>query len=59
MVVLGVSIDTDDAAYHKFLKDYRINMITVRDGEQKSSSLYGTFGMAGNLHHRSQRHHSP
>jgi peroxiredoxin len=44
VVVLGVSIDDDDAAYHKFLRDYQINMITVRDGAQKSSALYGTFG---------------
>ena len=44
VVVLAVSIDSDDAAYHKFLKDYHINLITVRDGAQKSSSLYGTFG---------------
>jgi cytochrome c biogenesis protein CcmG/thiol:disulfide interchange protein DsbE len=44
VVVLGVSIDTDDAAYHKFLKDYNLNIVTVRDGGQKASSLYGTFG---------------
>jgi peroxiredoxin len=44
VVVVGVSIDEDDAAYHKFLKDYRIDLITVRDGAQKSSALYGTFG---------------
>jgi len=44
VVVLAVSIDSDDTAYHKFLKDYKINLITVRDGAQKSSSLYGTFG---------------
>jgi cytochrome c biogenesis protein CcmG, thiol:disulfide interchange protein DsbE len=44
VVVLGVSIDTDDAAYHKFLKDYKINLVTVRDGDQKSSALYGTTG---------------
>ena len=44
VVVVAVSIDTDDDAYHKFLKDYKINLITVRDGAQKSSSLYGTFG---------------
>lgn len=44
VVVLAVSIDTDDAAYHRFLKDYRINLLTVRDGAQKSSSLYGTVG---------------
>jgi peroxiredoxin len=44
VVVLGVSIDEDDAAYHKFLKDFNVNMVTVRDGAQKVSSLYGTFG---------------
>lgn len=44
VVVLGVSIDVDDAAYHKFLKDFNVNMVTVRDGDQKAASLYGTFG---------------
>ncbi len=44
MVVLAVSIDADDAAYHKFLKDYSVSMVTVRDEAKKSSSLYGTFG---------------
>ena len=44
VVVLGVSIDVDDAAYHKFLKDFNVNMVTVRDGDQKASTLYGTFG---------------
>ena len=44
VVVLAVSIDADDAAYHKFLKDYSINMVTVRDEAKKASSLYGTFG---------------
>ena len=44
VVVLAVSIDADDAAYHKFLKDYSVNMITVRDEARKASSLYGTFG---------------
>jgi cytochrome c biogenesis protein CcmG, thiol:disulfide interchange protein DsbE len=44
VVVLAVSIDADDAAYHKFLKDYSVNMVTVRDEEKKASSLYGTFG---------------
>lgn len=44
VVVLAVSIDADDAAYHKFLKDYRVSMVTVRDEAKKASSLYGTFG---------------
>jgi cytochrome c biogenesis protein CcmG/thiol:disulfide interchange protein DsbE len=44
VVVLAVSIDVDDAAYHKFLKDYSVNMVTVRDEDQKTASLYGTHG---------------
>jgi peroxiredoxin len=44
VVVLAVSIDADDAAYHKFLKEYSVNMVTVRDEAQKASTLYGTFG---------------
>jgi cytochrome c biogenesis protein CcmG, thiol:disulfide interchange protein DsbE len=44
VVVLAVSIDADDAAYHKFLKEYSVNMVTVRDEAKKASNLYGTFG---------------
>ena len=44
VVVLAVSIDEDGAAYHKFLKDYSVNMVTVRDEARKTSNLYGTFG---------------
>jgi len=44
VTVLAVSIDADDAAYHKFLKDYSVNMVTVRDESKKASTLYGTFG---------------
>ena len=44
VVVVAVSIDEDDSAYHKFLKDYSVNMVTVRDAARKASSLYGTFG---------------
>ena len=44
VVVFAVSIDADDTAYHKFLKDYSVNMVTVRDEARKASNLYGTFG---------------
>ena len=44
VVVLAVSIDADDAAYHKFLKQYNVSMVTVRDESRKASTLYGTFG---------------
>jgi peroxiredoxin len=42
VVVLAVSVDEDDALYHKFLKDYNMDVLTVRDIEQKSNRLYGT-----------------
>ena len=42
VVIVGVSIDADEAAYHKFLKDYGVNFLTVRDVDQKSASLFGT-----------------
>jgi len=42
--VLAVSIDEDGGAYHQFLQEHNIQFLTVRDPEQKSSSLYGTHG---------------
>jgi len=41
--VVGISIDVDGDAYHKFLKDYKVDFLTVRDPDQKASNLYGTF----------------
>jgi len=43
VVLLGVSLDVDGNAYHKFLQDHAVDFLTVRDPDQKSSSLYGTF----------------
>jgi len=42
VVVLGVSIDVDGDAYHRFLKQRGVNFITVRDPDQKISGVYGT-----------------
>ncbi len=44
IVVLGVSIDVDGDAYHRFLKLRNVNFLTVRDPEQKVASMYGTTG---------------
>jgi cytochrome c biogenesis protein CcmG, thiol:disulfide interchange protein DsbE len=44
VIVLAVSIDVDADDYHRFLKERNVNLLTVRDPEQKSSALYGTFG---------------
>ena len=44
VVVLGVSIDVDQDAYHRFLKQRSVNFLTVRDPEQKVAAMYGTAG---------------
>ncbi len=44
VIVLAVSIDVDAGTYHRFLKQHRVGLLTVRDPLQKSSELYGTFG---------------
>jgi peroxiredoxin len=43
VVVLGVSLDADGDAYHRFIKEHKIDFLTVRDADQKSNNLYGTF----------------
>jgi peroxiredoxin len=42
VIVLGVSIDVDNDAYHRFLKQRSVNFLTVRDPDQKVAGLYGT-----------------
>ena len=42
VVVLGVSIDVDGDAYHRFLQERNVNFVTVRDPEQKVANMYGT-----------------
>jgi len=44
VMVLGISIDVDDDAYHRFLKQRGVNFLTVRDPEQKIATMYGTTG---------------
>jgi cytochrome c biogenesis protein CcmG/thiol:disulfide interchange protein DsbE len=41
--VLAVSIDVDQKAYEKFLKDHGVDLLTVRDPDQKASTMYGSF----------------
>lgn len=43
VTVVGVSVDVDNEGYHKFLKDHKIDFLTVRDPDQKANNLYGTF----------------
>ena len=41
--VLAVSVDADQGAYNDFLKQHNVDLLTVRDPDQKSNNLYGTF----------------
>lgn len=42
VTVLAVSIDVDESTYRRFLRDHNVNLLSVRDPDQKSNSLYGT-----------------
>ncbi len=41
-VVLGVSIDDDEAAYKQFIEAHKINFLVSRDASKKSAQDYGT-----------------
>jgi peroxiredoxin len=51
VTVLAVSLDDDPSDYHQFLKAYNVDLLTVREGGQKTetgviapiSNKYGTF----------------
>ncbi|MFZ0808848.1 MAG: TlpA disulfide reductase family protein [Candidatus Sulfotelmatobacter sp.] len=43
VTVLAVSMDVDEGAYRQFVKEHNVNLLTVRDPDQKSNALYGTF----------------
>jgi len=43
VTVLAVSVDVDENSYQRFLKDHNVNLLAVRDADQKSNALYGTF----------------
>jgi peroxiredoxin len=42
VTVLAVSVDADGSAYRQFLKDHNVNLLSVRDPDQKSNGLNGT-----------------
>ena len=43
IIVLAVSVDADKNNYAQFLKEHNVTLLTVRDADQKSNDLYGTF----------------
>ncbi len=44
VTVVAVSIDVDENAYRQFVKDHGVNLLTVRDPNEKTPTLYGTHG---------------
>jgi len=42
VTVLAVSIDEDENSYRRFLRDHNVTLLSVRDPQQKSNSLFGT-----------------
>jgi thiol-disulfide isomerase/thioredoxin len=42
VTILAVSEDADDSAYHQFIRDHNVDLLTVRDTGRKNE-LYGTF----------------
>ena len=43
VTVLAVSLDEDARQYRTFLDKNHVDLLTVRDPQQKSNELYGTF----------------
>jgi len=43
VTVLAVSVDADEHSYRRFLREHNVNLLAVRDPDQKSNELYGTF----------------
>jgi cytochrome c biogenesis protein CcmG/thiol:disulfide interchange protein DsbE len=43
LVVLGISVDKDANAYHRFLDQRKVAFLTARDPEQNINADYGTY----------------
>jgi peroxiredoxin len=44
LAIVAVSVDEDPQAYSRFLARYHVDLITVRDPEQKAATLYHSEG---------------
>ena len=42
VAIVAVSIDQDEAVYRRFLAQHHVDLITVRDEDQRVNGLYGT-----------------
>ena len=42
LAIVAVSMDQDPDVYHRFLIEHHVDLITVRDQDQRVNALYGT-----------------
>ncbi len=42
LVIVAVSIDQDPDVYRRFLEKNHVNLVTVRDADERVNALYGT-----------------
>ena len=57
--VVAVSLDVDESAYHKFLKDYRVNLLNGPRPRWEKQQPLRDFQISRDLHHRPQRCPAP
>ena len=43
VTIVAVSEDADEGAYKQFIRDHKVDLLTVRDTRQKTNEAYGTF----------------
>ena len=43
VTIIAVSEDGDDKPYQQFIRDHNVTLLTVRDVQQKTNEIYGTF----------------
>jgi cytochrome c biogenesis protein CcmG, thiol:disulfide interchange protein DsbE len=43
VIILAVSEDADEGAYKQFVRDHKVDLLTVRDPRQNTNEIYGTF----------------
>jgi cytochrome c biogenesis protein CcmG/thiol:disulfide interchange protein DsbE len=43
VTIIAISEDADDKPYHQFIRDHNVDLLTVRDVQQKTNEVYGSF----------------
>jgi len=43
VTIIAVSEDSDDKPYQQFVRQHNVDLLTIRDTQQKTNEIYGTF----------------